>query len=145
MRVKTTFLLLSALLFAACGRAGEPGAGRSPDEPVASTPSNGPRIPQEPQEVTPRPGMADVRPIPWIRAQPKGEQVTLVYWSGVEPCNVLDHVDVEETADSVTITLYEGHDPDAEDVMCIELAVQKQTTVTLEDPVGGRELVDGAS
>jgi hypothetical protein len=89
--------------------------------------------------------MADVRPVPWRRAKSRGSEVTLVYWSGVEPCNVLDHVDVEETQETVTITLHEGHDPDAEDVACIELAVEKQTTVTLERPVGGRKLLDGAS
>lgn len=143
--MKRTFLIGSLLLLVSCGEPIPPLTDPLPDEPVTSTPSDGPRVPGAPEEVTPRPGMAGVRAVPWTRAKPRGNEVTLVYWSGVEPCNVLDRVEVEETVESVTITLYEGHDPEAEDVACIELAVQKQTTVMLEDPVGGRELIDGAA
>lgn len=143
--MKTTLLIASLVLLVSCGEPSEPAGNPGPDEPVTSTPSDGPQAPDEPDEVTPRPGMADVRAVPWRRAKVRGDRVTLLYWSGVEPCNVLDRVEVEETAESVTITLYEGHDPEAQDVACIELAVEKQTTVVLEAPVAGRKLIDGAS
>ncbi|MDQ4129654.1 MAG: hypothetical protein M3133_01455 [Actinomycetota bacterium] len=55
---------------------------------------------------------------------------------------MLDHVEVVETATTVTITLYEGHT--GRDIACIELAVQKATLVELEEPLGSREVIDGA-
>ena len=70
--------------------------------------------------------------------------ITLRFWSGVEPCYVLDHVDVIYGADTVTVTLFQGSDPSAKDVACIEIAVLKQTTITLDQPLAGRELVDGS-
>ncbi len=90
--------------------------------------------------------MKDVHRLPFESATPgaDGKTVRVVWWSGVEPCNVLDHVEVAETPAMVTITLYEGHDPDAQEVACIELAVQKSTLVELEQPLGDRKLVDGA-
>jgi hypothetical protein len=97
--------------------------------------------------VEPRPGMAGVRPHAFDRVDVSedGRTATVLYWSGVEPCYVLDHVDVEYGANAVTITLYEGHDPDADDVACIEIALMKKVVVELDEPVGDREIVDGAS
>ncbi len=37
--------------------------------------------------------------------------LTITFWSGVEPCAVLDHVDVAYGADAVTVTLFQGSDP----------------------------------
>ncbi len=67
------------------------------------------------------------------------------FTSGVEPCDVLDHVDVAYGADAVTITLFEGHDPGGGDVACIEIGVFKRTIVTLDRPLDARAIVDGAT
>ena len=89
--------------------------------------------------------MAGVRARPFDRAMLNDDgTVTILFTSGVEPCAVLDHVDVDE-GDAVTITLYEGHDPDAGDVACIEIAVLKSVTITLDHPLDGRGIVDGAA
>jgi hypothetical protein len=92
--------------------------------------------------------MADVRAIGWDRVDVAGDDRTLTvhFWSGVEPCSVLDRVDVRYGDDAVTITLYEGHDPsaDGKDVACIEIAVAKSVTITLDEPLAGRDSVDGA-
>lgn len=90
--------------------------------------------------------MKDVRPRPFERAKPSddGRTLTVIYWSGVEPCSVLDHVDVKETATAVTVMLFEGSDPDAGDVACIELAVKKATEIQLDEPLGDRKVKDGA-
>jgi hypothetical protein len=103
--------------------------------------------PTGPQVVEPTPGMADVRPRPFDSASVGADGVTIRidFVSGVEPCYVLDHVDVVEGDDAVTITLYEGHDPSAGDVACIEIGVFKRTSVTLSAPIGDREIVDGAA
>ena len=102
--------------------------------------------PSTAQPVEPTPGMAGVRARPFDRAMLNDDgTVTILFTSGVEPCAVLDHVDVDEGDAAVTITLYEGHDPDAGDVACIEIAVLKSVTITLDQPLGGRDIVDGAA
>jgi hypothetical protein len=49
-----------------------------------------------------------------------------------------------ETPDAVRVTLYQGSDPSAGQVACIDIAVLKQVTVTLDHPLAGRNVVDGA-
>jgi hypothetical protein len=96
--------------------------------------------------VTPRPGMVNVAPIPWVRAEPTGDGTTLrVTWtSGVEPCYVLDHVVVEEAPDAVTVTLFQGSDPAAGTAVCIEIATDKTVEVQLSAPLGDRPVLDGS-
>jgi hypothetical protein len=96
--------------------------------------------------VEPRPGMVDLHPTKWagVKTSEDGETLTIRFWSGVEPCNVLDHVDVDHKNDTVVVTLYEGRDPEAADVACIEMAVLKAVGVELDDPVGDRTIKDGA-
>lgn len=120
-----------------------------PNDPVTMTPEPGSDVHDvggRPQRVRPSPGMADVRAVPWEKARqtPSGRSLRITYWSGVEPCNVLDHVDVDYRASSIVVTVYEGHDPEAEDVACIEVALRKVVRIPLEEPVEGRKLVDGA-
>ena len=100
-----------------------------------------------PQIVEPTPGMDNVRQTAFDTATIGGDDTTLtiVFWSGVEPCSVLDHVDVSYAADTVTVTLFQGSDPNAGDVACIDIAVQKQVTITLDEPLAGRRIVDGAA
>jgi hypothetical protein len=121
-------------------------ASQDPDTPVTSTPgASAPGTP-EPQVVQPRPGMTDVIPSAFDTAKIGADDVTLTitFWAGIEPCSVLDHVDVDEAPGSVTVTLYVGSDPSAGNVACPELAVRKQVTVTLDHALAGRDIVDGA-
>jgi hypothetical protein len=101
--------------------------------------------PSTAQPVEPTPGMAGVRARMFDQAiVNKDGTVTILFTSGVEPCSVLDHVDVDY-GDDVTVTLFEGHDPNAGDVACIEIAVQRSVTITLGHPLDGRDIVDGAA
>jgi hypothetical protein len=68
--------------------------------------------------------------------------VRVEFYGGVEDCEGLDHAEVEETEETVSITLFTGRLPRAE--VCIQIAVLKATTVKLPSPLRGRELVDGA-
>jgi hypothetical protein len=74
-----------------------------------------------------------VRDIPAdvLEAAVDGRAVTLriTFTSGVEPCYVLDTILVEPGDRAFAITLREGHGPG--DVVCIEIAVQKQAIVEL--------------
>jgi hypothetical protein len=129
---------------------GEHVDGTGADGVVSYTPCPGdePPIPNPgPQIVEPRPGMADVYARPFDSATLGDDDVTIRvdFVSGIEPCSVLDHVDVRYGADAVTITLFEGHDPDAGDVACIEIGVFKRVIVTLDEPLGDRDIVDGAA
>ncbi|WP_242659203.1 hypothetical protein [Thermostaphylospora chromogena] len=149
-----------ALVCAGCGSAdgavsgASPTASSAPETPpdrVVSTtlapPDTVPATPTgSPSPVEPKGGVANPRAVPWDSATPVGDgkRVRLIWWSGVEPCYTLDRVDVKESASSVEITLYEGPPGDAGKVACIEIAVLKTTTVELDEPVGGRTLVDGA-
>jgi hypothetical protein len=89
--------------------------------------------------------MAGVRPTAWdhVDVGPDGRTLTIVYTGGVSPCYVLDRVDVDEEPDTVTITLYQGHEPNADGV-CIDIALLYSTQVVLAEPLGDRELVDGS-
>jgi hypothetical protein len=119
----------------------------APDTPgciINDTPDPNPG--SQPQIVQPTPGMADVRPTAFDTATVGDDDhtVTITFWSGIDPCAVLDHVNVIYGTDAVTITLYQGRDPSAGDVACIEIAVLKQTSITLDEPLAGRAIVDGA-
>jgi hypothetical protein len=155
---------LASLVVATVAGATTPG----PDTPVASQPMPGSHDPSgpgmtcaitnpecddaglggdNPQVVEPRPGMDNVNPTAFDTATVGDDDrtVTIVFWSGVEPCAVLDHIDVDDGTDAVTITLFQGSDPNAGNVACIEIAVQKQVTISLAEPLAGRAIVDGAA
>jgi len=118
-----------------------------PDSPVrtcVTDPTGGPE--PTPSPVEPTPGMADVTPTAFDTAVIGQDDVTLTitFWSGVEPCAVLDHVETTYGANAVTVTLFEGSDPTAGVVACPDIAVSKETVVTLDEPLAGRTIVDGA-
>ena len=140
------FAVVAVLVVVAAGAA--IAASTGPDTPVSSGPITGdpPPVDPGPTIVEPRPGMADVfaRPFDSASVGDDDKTVTIDFVSGVEPCAVLDHIDVRY-GDAVTITLHEGHDPNARDVACIEIGVFKQVIVQLDEPLGGRAIVDGAA
>jgi hypothetical protein len=67
--------------------------------------------------VTPRPGMVDLEPVwLWFEYAWADEEDTLLVTFGSQgpPCEVLGHVETEESDAGVTVTLYEGRDPEAD-------------------------------
>jgi hypothetical protein len=113
----------------------------SDDDPVVTNPYDGA------QKVEPTPGMSDVYPRAFdkVVVGNDGRTLTIFFWSGIEPCYVLDHVDVSYGPGAITVTLFEGHDASAGDVACIEIALIKKVVVQLDEPVGDRRIVDGAA
>jgi hypothetical protein len=127
----------------------DPPTDADPDSPVSNTICDDDATPPDepqPEPASPRPGMADVRAIPWdqVTVGPDDRSLTIRFWSGVEPCYVLDHIDVVYRADRVIVALFEGHDPQDEDTACIEIALLKSVVIALDQPVDGRQIVDGA-
>ena len=122
-------------------------ASADPNTPVTCV-SDGSGVPTPtPSNVQPTPGMANVTPTAFDTATVGGDDVTvtIAFWSGVEPCSVLDHVAIAYGTETVTITLFQGSDPTVGQVACPDIAVLKQTTVTLDQPLAGRTIVDGAA
>jgi len=108
-------------------------------------PSSSPPPSTRPNEVTPE-AAVDLRKVPWTRVEP-GPDALRVYatLTGGPPCAVLGRVDVKETADAVTVTLWVGKRPGAD---CsgpqTGLGYPIATTVDLKAPLGQREVRDGA-
>jgi hypothetical protein len=87
----------------------------------------------QPALVVPKPGQLNPRPVAptTLQASIDGRHVLVkVSWfSGVEPCNVLDSVRFDRSGTTIALTLLEGtSDPNA---MCIEIAMLKATIVHL--------------
>jgi hypothetical protein len=156
----TTGLLLLTILLAACGGAATaslpPSADPSPDTPIATNPppddgdGGGGAPPADGAKiVVPRPGQLDVHPVPaeTLRATVDGRsvEVSVDWWTGVEPCTILDTIIVQRGDASFAITLNEGRGP--EDVACIAIAELHRTfidlgelepgTYTIRDATGG--------
>ena len=136
-------LLVCALgVGVACGGANVPPTS-GPDDVVSNTPGEEPSDRGGPLRVEPRAGLVDVRVIGWDRhrVRAKGSAVDLFFWHGIEECYGVDRIDVSYDEKVVTLTIYEGRNPEAE--TCIELAVRKVLRVTLTKPLGDRAVVDG--
>jgi hypothetical protein len=109
----------------------DPNAGVSgPSDPVPVDPGAG-----QPALVIPRPGQLNPHPVGAALLEPAVDGhhviVKVTWWSGVEPCNVLDSVKIDRTGNAIVLTLIEGSG-DA-NAVCIELAQQKATIVDLGD------------
>jgi hypothetical protein len=108
--------------------------GGSGDDGVVAPPDDGGAFPPgQPELTVPQPGQQMVHPvsITELLAKVEGRHVFLNarWWSGVEPCSVLDSVDVARDGASIAITLFEGtSDLDA---VCIAVAVEKVTLIDL--------------
>lgn len=126
----------------------EPPATDDPDAPVGTEVPHGPSDnPNDPPLTIAKPGQLDLHQVRMDRlaAVTDGRRVvvTTTWTSGVEPCNVLDHVLVERGDGSFTITLFEGHGPGND--ICIEIAQIKQTQIDLGDLAPGTyTIADGA-
>jgi len=87
----------------------------------------------QPTIVIPKAGQKNPHPVgaTTLRASVDGRHVLVkvAWYSGVEPCNVLDSVRVERSGTDVAITVIEG--ASRLDVACIEIAQLKATIVDL--------------
>ena len=158
----TASLLALTLALAACSGAGgslapsEPPASPPPEAPITSPPDAGsfPPLADGAKVVVPRPGQLDVRPVnaETLAAKVDGRSVTVAvdWWSGVEPCTILDSIVVEKHASGFAITLREGRGP--EEVACvamaelhrafIELGALEPGTYTITDGTGAAAAIE---
>jgi hypothetical protein len=137
-------LVIAGLLLGACADPGTGSGSQPPDSTVTNNPSPGATIPTPtPKRVRPRSGLVDIRPVPWDRVSVVDQSTLDVqFYNGVEECYGLDRVDVEYSEDAVTVTAYVGRVPGAR--VCIEIAELQVVRVTLDEPLNGRKILDGA-
>lgn len=144
-----TGLLVLIVILAACSAdapvSSPPSVDPTPDTPIASEPppADGAVV------VVPRPGQLDVHPVSaeTLRATVDGRsvQVAVDWWTGVEPCTILDTIVVERGEGDFAITLHEGRGPG--EMACIAIAELHRTfidlgelepgTYTIRDATGG--------
>lgn len=121
----------------------------NPDEPVTATAEPGADGDAAGATVVePTDGLEDIRAVGWdaVEVNPADQtEVTVSWTSGVAPCNALSEVTAEFSDDAVTLTVLEGTVPSDEPQACIEIAQMKQTTITLDEEVGPRSILDGAA
>jgi hypothetical protein len=118
------------------GGGSDPGGGTG--EPIGSAPGdpgNGGIDPGQPQFVVPRPGQLNVHPVSIeamdVRVDGRHAVLNARWWSGVDPCYVLDSVAWKRDGKTITISVREGSG--GGDVVCIDIAVYKATIIDLGD------------
>ena len=131
---------------------GEQIHGTGPDATVSYTmcpgdPGLSPEPVPGPQVVEPTPGMTNVRARPFDTAA-SGQTTapsrsTSRAASSRARCWTTCASGIRRRPSS--ITLFEGSAPNAGDVACIEIAVQKQVVITLDEPLAARDLIDGVA
>lgn len=145
---------LAALVLLTACVSGDASSG-APQGPPSSEVSSGPLpLPTTsaseptPNLVTPQ-AAVKLRQHRWDEAAPGGEGSELLvrgFLTGGPPCAVLGRVDVSETDESVTITLWVGQQADAAcDGPQPDLAYPFVTKVSLQEALGERRLIDGAA
>jgi hypothetical protein len=123
----------------------------SPSGPASVEPgspgSPGPDLPDG--NLTPAPG-PDLPPAPDAQAIDSyyaydDTRLALNYTTGVPECyGKVGEPVVEETADSVTVTLPKIPPEQKGDVVCIDIALSKSVDVVLDRPLGDRQVRDGS-
>jgi hypothetical protein len=160
--------LAIALVLAACSAGGASAPSDAPSPPPSVAPVEpeptadngdggaGGVAPDGAKIIVPKPGQAiDVQAIPaeTLTASLDGRRLTVAatWWSGVEPCSILDSVVVDAEEGGFAITLFEGRGPG--DVACIAIAEQHRTfiefpadlvpgTYTIRDATGGAPAIE---
>lgn len=157
LRRRTTLavaVLALSLVTAACAGSGastEPSPSANPpaSAPATEPPANAfePPLEGEPRIIVPKPGQRDVRAISAesLHAAVDGRSVSIAidWWSGVEPCSILDSIVIEAGDGTFAVTLREGRGP--EDVACIAIAEQHRAFVDLGELEPGTYTVSDAT
>jgi hypothetical protein len=91
--------------------------------------------PGQPALVLPKPGQLDVHDVAIEQLTAKVADrhvvVNAQWWSGVEPCSVLDSVAAKRDGQTITVSVREGSSD--RDAMCIDIAMLKVTAIDLGD------------
>ena len=141
----TLIVALGACAGSAATQSPTGGASVPPDTPVTATPtdpSSDPSVepPVGAKPVVPKPGQAiNVHPVAAesLAARVDGSRivVTATWWSGVEPCTILDSIVVDKGDGMYMVTIREGSSP--QEIACIAIAEQHTTEFEIPDVAPG--------
>jgi hypothetical protein len=131
--IRLSLAITALVILVACG------ATTSPGGDSGGTPSFPPIADGQASPVVARPGTQQPRDVPAqsldVALDGRHAYARLTWWSGVEPCNVLDSVTLAQSGSEILLTIREGAtDPNA---ACIELAMLKSTIVDLGELTPG--------
>jgi hypothetical protein len=137
--------IAALLVLGGCASTDAPAAQPEPGEVEEQNDSDPPE-----SMVTPRPGMIDVEPVRiWYEfGSWDGDDSYVVFPSQGPPCEVLDRVEIDEAETHVTITLYQGREPDIDpDEPCDGPTRAVGVVLTLSRDYGPEEgsVINGAS
>ena len=124
------------------GGGSDPGVGSG--EPIGGAPGDpGVVDPGQPKFVVPQPGQQNVHPVSIeemdVRVDGRHAVLNARWWSGIEPCTVLDSVAWKRDGKTITISVREGSGQG--DLVCIEIAVYKATLIDLGELDAGEYTV----
>jgi hypothetical protein len=158
-RIVTLLALLLLVPLAACGDDGGDASTDGPDDPVTTSPDDpvdddgdgtggtDPVEPGGPAIVAPEPGLLNPNPSAIdsvVAVEGEGDKLEVRFYNGIQACYGLDRVEVDETDERVTIGIFTGVRPPGDQV-CIDIAELQATIVTLDAPLGDREVVDAST
>lgn len=113
------------------GGASDPGVGNG--LPIGDPGDPGVVDPGQPTFVLPQPGQQNVHPVAIeqmdVRVEGRHAVLNARWWSGIEPCTVLDSVAWKRDGKTITIAVREGSGRG--DLVCIDIAVYKATIIDL--------------
>ena len=90
------------------------------------------------------PSVTEPRPVSLDSIEVLEERLVRVTWyGGAVECYGLAGADVAYRPKVIEVTVHEGRLPKVD--VCPEYALLKATTVELDEPVGGRRVVDGSA
>jgi hypothetical protein len=143
-----SLILVGAVLLVSCGAGSIPTT--APSGPSQGTCARG--VPDCSVDIVPNSGKSTgddvavptgnaVNPQPVTDAvldevSPDGTELRFKMWMGVEPCDVIDSVNVVETATTVDVEILRGVGDIA--ATCIAMAVERTVVVDLAAPLGDR-------
>lgn len=131
---------------------GDPGIGIDLPAPGGNgvpAPGGNGVIPNDPTLVVVHPGQAGLRDVSPVELKSRIDEagrviVRVRWWGGIEPCEILDSVDVVRQGDAFTISVRVGS-PVGGKVACIEIARDTATLVDLGILPAGRYVVRAAT
>jgi hypothetical protein len=85
---------------------------------------------------------AEARAVPTdVRVDPLDDRVLhVIYAGGVEPCHGA-RVAVDEGQATTKVLLFVGTPPEGQGVACSSIAVEREVVVTLDRPLGSRDVL----
>ncbi|GAB3418866.1 hypothetical protein GCM10027569_44980 [Flindersiella endophytica] len=149
--VLTAVLAVAVLLVASCGRdVATLEATPGPSDPATSTPTTtGPPMTERPSLPSKKPRDPNVKRTYVIKSanvDKRDARKVEVTYEVPTPCSpALDRAAVVEEPASVVVTLHARQVNTKDQPMCAQVIQERTTTVTLDEPLANRKLIDGAT